>query len=70
MVSRAVKNLAHYGVKKGLIQKCDEVFVINRILQALRLDTFAEPEDTADSAMELEEILKILLDFACEKGII
>ena len=43
MVTRAVKNLARYGVEKGLIQKCDEAFVINRVLQELGMNSF-EPK--------------------------
>ena len=70
MVTRAVKNLARYGVEKGLIQSCDEVFVMNRILQELGMNSLEQPAASEDSAMELEEILKILLDYACEKGII
>lgn len=70
MVTRAVKNLARYGVEKGLIQKCDEAFVINRVLQELGMNSFEQPAESEDSTMELEEILKILLDYACEKGII
>ena len=70
MVTRAVKNLARYGVEKGLIQKCDEAFVINRVLQELGMNSFEQPAESEDSTMELEEILKILLNYACEKGII
>ena len=64
MVTRAVKNLARYGVEKGLSQKCDEAFVINRVLQELGMNSFEQPAESEDSTMELEEILKILLDYA------
>ena len=42
--------------------------MINSILAALGLDDYEEPENIPD--MELEEILKGLLDFACSKNII
>ncbi|MBR2061898.1 MAG: hypothetical protein IJ969_01115, partial [Anaerotignum sp.] len=38
MIYRAIKDLAQYGIAKGLIEKEDEVYVINSILQELQLD--------------------------------
>lgn len=60
--------LAAYGLKTGLITADDRIFAINSILAALGLDDYEEPENIPD--MELEEILKGLLDFACSKNII
>ncbi|MCR5791605.1 MAG: UDP-glucose--hexose-1-phosphate uridylyltransferase [Lachnospiraceae bacterium] len=63
-----IKKLVTYGLNTGLIEKEDEVFTINRILEILGLDEY-EDADVKD-ADDLEAILKVLLDFACEKGII
>ena len=68
MIYRAIKDLAQYGNAKGLIEKEDEVYVINSILQELQLDEYEEPTGAGET--ELEPILKVLLDYACEKGII
>ena len=68
MIYRAIKDLAQYGIAKGLIEKEDEIYVINSILQELNLDEYEEPAGTGET--ELEPILKVLLDYACEKGII
>ncbi|MBR2850960.1 MAG: UDP-glucose--hexose-1-phosphate uridylyltransferase, partial [Anaerotignum sp.] len=68
MIYRAIKDLAQYGIAKGLIEKEDEVYVINSILQELQLDEYEEPAGEGET--ELEPILKVLLDYACEKGII
>ncbi|MBR6542433.1 MAG: UDP-glucose--hexose-1-phosphate uridylyltransferase [Anaerotignum sp.] len=68
MIYRAIKDLAQYGIAKGLIEKEDETYVINSILQELQMDEYEEPAGVGET--ELEPILKVLLDYACEKGII
>ena len=68
MINTYIAALAAYGLKTGLITADDRIFAINSILAALGLDDYEEPENIPD--MELEEILKGLLDFACSKDII
>ena len=68
MINTYIAALAAYGLKTGLITADDRIFAINSILAALDLDDYEEPENIPD--MELEEILKCLLDFACSKNII
>ena len=65
MINTYIAALAAYGLKTGLITADDRIFAINSILAALDLDDYEEPENIPD--MELEEILKGLLDFACSK---
>lgn len=66
-VNQAVKNLVEYGVQTGLLEEADRIYATNQILAKLGLEEYEEP-DTMQQ-MELEEILKVLLDFACEKGL-
>ena len=68
MINTYIAALAAYGLKTGLITADDRIFAINSILAALGLDDYEEPENIPD--MELEEILKGLVDFACSKDII
>ena len=68
MINTYIAALAADGLKTGLITADDRIFAINSILAALGLDDYEEPENIPD--MELEEILKGLLDFACSKNII
>ena len=68
MINTYIAALAAYGLKTGLITADDRIFAINSILAALGLDDYEEPENIPD--MELEEILKGLLDYACAKNII
>ncbi len=67
-VSSAIKSLVNYAEKEGLITALDKKWAINRILEVLGLDSI----DTEDAILEeasLEEMLKVMLDFACENGI-
>ncbi len=68
MIQKSIKKLVCYGIEKGLLNKRDEIFVTNRILEILNLDSFQCEESFED--VDLEETLKELLDFACDKGII
>lgn len=68
MINRVVKDWARYGIEKGLIQREDEICAMNRILQELHLDSYEEP--VGEGEKELEAILKVLLDYVCEKEII
>ena len=68
MINTYIATLAEYGLETGLITADDRIFAVNSILAALGLDDYEEPENIPH--MELEEILKGLLDFACSKNII
>lgn len=69
MIYDSIKKLVCYGLEKGLIEECDRVFAVNRILEALKLDEYEEPE-TEYSDVDLEETLAELLDFAANNGLI
>ncbi len=59
--------LVSYGMNRGLAEPEDHQVLVNRLLDILHLDSY-EPSDEAQSE-DLEEILKGLLDYACEKGL-
>lgn len=59
--------LVSYGMNRGLAEPEDHQVLVNRLLDILRLDSY-EPSDEAQSE-DLEEILKGLLDYACEQGL-
>ena len=64
-----VSCLADYGISCGLVDPDDRIFVINRILDRLGLHSFTEPAEEKEK-LELDAILKELLDYAEENGII
>lgn len=67
-IDSAIKSLVKYGIKEGLLDKFDEKWAINRVLEVLELDSI-ESTARADENATLEEMLKTMLDFACEKGL-
>ena len=69
MIDLQIKRLVDYGVNKGLIGEADRIWATNEILDALHLSEYTEPDCKADSA-DLEEILKGLLDYAAQQGIL
>ncbi len=80
MILERILDLTDYALATGLIEKADRHFTINRLLELFRLD---EMEDSVFEAHEanggmtreeaeasLEGILKDMLDYAYEKGIL
>ena len=68
MIDNAIRKLICYGLSKGLFDKRDEIFVTNRILEALKLDSFEDENNYAN--VDLEATLSEILDYATEKGLI
>ncbi len=69
MVYEAIKGLAEYGLKTGLIHEEDRIYAVNQILDVLKLDEYEEPQGAVESG-DLEGILKELLDYAHETGVL
>ena len=69
MINEAVSQLATYALRKGLIQECERTWAINTILDALKLDSYAEPgREWGD--IDLPAVLNELLDDAWERGVL
>lgn len=67
-IYEAIKSLVAYAIRENLIEKEDEIWAVNRILEILALDGI--PADAkADENAELENMLKCILDYAVEKGL-
>ena len=69
MVYEAIKKLVTYGMETGLISEEEKIYSTNLILDVLKLDDYEEPEENYKD-VELQPVLKELLDFAVEKGLI
>jgi len=69
MIEQSIKKLVCYGLEKKLIEKEDIVYVTNRILNLLRIEEYEEPVENYEN-VELEEVLKELLDYAAENGLL
>ena len=68
MINKAIAELLLYAENCALIEKCDRTWAANRLLDALKLSDWQEPETVEERP--LENILKDLLDYAAGKGII
>ncbi len=71
MIYTLIKKLISYGVNTGLVPEEDIIYTTNRLLELFQLEGMEEVEAVDDVQIEdLEDILKGLLDYACEQGII
>ena len=69
MIYDSIKKLVTYATEHYLIHPVDRTWATNRILEALHLNEYVEPE-TAFSDVDLEETLAELLDYAAANGLI
>ena len=69
MIDKAISRLADYGIRTGLIEETDRIYTINRLLELFGLEEYGEEDGTADE-LPLSDILKEMLDYAFEKGLI
>lgn len=70
MIYEEIDRLLSYGIITGLIEESDKIYVRNRILALLKLDSYEETGKKCNSIDELEEILNSITDFAVENGLI
>ncbi len=70
MIQQNIKKLVAYGLLTGLIEKEDEIYATNRLLELFGMDELEDGDDVSMTVEELEPVLKELLDYACEKGLI
>ncbi|MBP3704127.1 MAG: UDP-glucose--hexose-1-phosphate uridylyltransferase [Clostridia bacterium] len=68
MLYGKIKALVEYGVKTGLIETDDAIYVRNRLLEAFHEDDYAD--EPAAEAENLGALLTSLCDEAVERGII
>lgn len=66
-VSSAIRTLVEYAVDEGLIDGLDRVWAVNRLLEVMCLDSIDAGEPVKGAS--LEDVLKTLLDDACERGV-
>ena len=69
MVNQSIKKLIAYGLSTGLIEKEDEIFARNRILEILHIDEYTA-DDSECICDDLETTLGEILLYAVEKGLI
>ena len=69
MVYEAIKKLVQYGLNTGLIRERDEIYARNQILEVMGMDEYEDPGEISGEIC-LEAVLKELLDYAHETGVL
>ena len=65
-IFEAIKSLVKYGIDNKMLEAEDEIWAINRVCEALKLDSYEESEAKES---DLEKILAVILDYAVENGL-
>lgn len=68
-IHTAIRKLVCYGLENGLISAEDRIYAANSVCEALKIDDYDPPKENFTD-VELEPVLKELLDYAVEEGII
>jgi len=69
MFFQNIKKLVQYGIETGLTPECERIYTTNLLLDLFQEDSY-EDVDIAGQEIELEVVLKELLDEAVSRGII
>ena len=67
MIDNAISKLISYALQTGLIQPCEKDWAVNTVLDALKIDSYADPGQDWGQ-VELAPVLEALLDDAYERG--
>ncbi|MCR4618418.1 MAG: UDP-glucose--hexose-1-phosphate uridylyltransferase [Lachnospiraceae bacterium] len=82
MIQCDIRRLVKYGTDNGLVQREDIIYTTNRLLELFKLDDLTEEaenlsdedlsftEEELESGKGLESLLKSMLDYAYEAGLI
>lgn len=65
-----IKNLVDYAISKGLIDKRDRVYGINKLIEVLGLDSYEAVEETRDIPESVEDILDNINKWAIDNKIV
>ncbi len=68
-INREINRLLHFARQQGLLQKTDEVYAANRLLDCLRVPEFV-PEAICETLTTAEPILENMLLYAVNTGIL
>ena len=69
MICENIQKLINYSIKNDLIDKTDEIVIRNMLMDALHVYDWQDAP-AGEAGESIDDILKPLIDFACEKGVI
>ena len=74
MITENIATLVNYGIAAGLLAEADRIYTTNTLLELFGLEDYDAPESATTIAnpaeFDLEGLLKQMLDYAVEKGIL
>jgi len=70
MIFEQIDKLVSYGLFTGLIGQQDKMYVRNRLLTKLNLDSYEETGAVCKDVSELDGILNAICDYAAENGML
>ena len=73
MITQNIATLVNYGVASGLLDEADKIYTTNRLLELFGIEEYDDVEVTQQinnpADFDLENLLKEMLDYAAEKGL-
>lgn len=69
MLNENIRKLVQYGIDTGLTPPCEKNYTVNLLIDLFKEDEYEEPSETF-TEINLEEVLKELLDEAVKRDII
>lgn len=69
MLNESISRLVQYGIETGLLPECEKIYATNLLLDLFHEDSYEEPEEKVEN-IDLESVLKELLDEAVNRGLI
>lgn len=74
MIAENIATLVNYGIAAELLEESDKIYATNRLLELFGIEDYEEPETIAPitdpAVFDLESLLKEMLDYAAEKGLL
>lgn len=74
MITENINTLVNYGIAAGLLAENDRIYTINKLLELFGVDDYDASESATiivnPAEFDLEGLLKQMLDYAVEKGIL
>lgn len=74
MISKCISTLVKYGIAAGLLSETDKIYTTNRLLELFGVDEYEEPQEEEQiknpAEFDLEGLLKQMLDYAAENGLL
>ena len=70
MIETLINQLINYALDKELIDKCDKIFVRNRLMEILQIDDWKDTKADVPAEGSIDKILDGILGYAEDKGLI